>query len=181
MLILVIFTLFWRHGKTAKSDFFTNFDDKNHYEGMVIQTNPFGYRQIDTQTVSTKKSERNSKYKCLFRQVEVGSYPPVDVFTSLAKPALLPRVFCGLPVFAMLPDFLGQFKGLKKANSKLCQYVLIGLSAPDTSIEYWVILNKTQSPRRTIERPTKITWTVALKVPLFVKSVKETGISCFQC
>ena len=53
---------------------FANFELKNPYEIIAIQTPPFACTQTGIQTLSTKKSERNSKYECLFHKVEVGSY-----------------------------------------------------------------------------------------------------------
>ena len=52
--ILVIFYLIWMLQVWLSALLFqllAKFDDKIHYEGMVIQTNPFAYRQIDIQTV----------------------------------------------------------------------------------------------------------------------------------
>ena len=43
---MVFFTLFLEA---------VNFNIKNHYEIIAIQTNPFEHRQADTQTISTKK------------------------------------------------------------------------------------------------------------------------------
>ena len=37
--------------KHLNSDFFSNFDNKNYYEILLIQTHPFKHRQADIQTV----------------------------------------------------------------------------------------------------------------------------------
>ena len=60
--------------KVCYIQLFHNFDTLNLYEIIAIQNNPFAHRQLDIQTVSTKKSDRNIYPKAIFREVKVASY-----------------------------------------------------------------------------------------------------------
>ena len=51
---------------SAKFDFFTNFDVKNHYEILVIQTHPFTSKQTGIQTLSHTKNQTANPFRNAF-------------------------------------------------------------------------------------------------------------------
>ena len=70
---------------------------------------------------------------------------------SMALVAPPPSLFC-----LCSNDFLGRFKGLEKANSKLCLYGEMPI-VPLNTLEHWSPkLSFNQGSRGIIERPTKV-------------------------